>query len=278
MAGLAGGLPRKTSTLSWNCRRLGNPRAVQFLTDMIVQKQPKMVFLCETLCKKDRVDRFRNQIGFEGSFVVDSKGRNRCLALIWRNEEEVKLLSYSKNHIDVVGSIADKEDWRLTGFYGESNQSLRRNTRELLRLLFQQSSLKWCVFDDLNNIISQEEKRRGRSYPEWLVRDFCETIMDCNLVDMDMVGYPFTWEKSRDTQEWVELRLDRALVNSQWMDMYKKATLSNIEISTSSTSDHMPIFLEVSQSTRVVADRKFRFENAWLRDQMCKDISRKAGL
>lgn len=55
------------STLSWNCRGLGNPRVVQFLMDMIIQKKPKIIFLCETLCRKEKVDRVRNLIGFEGS-------------------------------------------------------------------------------------------------------------------------------------------------------------------------------------------------------------------
>ncbi|KAK1361377.1 hypothetical protein POM88_045851 [Heracleum sosnowskyi] len=160
---------------------------------------------------------------------------------------EVKLRSSSKNHIDVAVSISGSEDWRLTGFYGEPNRSLRRRTWELLRMLSQQSSLPWCVIGDLNNITSHEEKKGGRRYPEWLIQGFCETMSDCNLVDLGMVGYPFTWEKSRGTEDWVEIRLDRALVSQRWLHMYKEATLQNIEIS---TSDHMPIFLELRQDTR----------------------------
>lgn len=62
------------STLSWNCHGLGNPRAVQFLMDTIVQKRPRLIFLCETLCTKDRVDRFKTLIGFERAFAVDVAG------------------------------------------------------------------------------------------------------------------------------------------------------------------------------------------------------------
>lgn len=67
----------------------------------------------------------------------------------------------------------------------------------------------------------------------------------------------------------MELRLDRALVTQQWLEIHSKAKLFNIEVS---TSDHTPIFLEVTKNSRTMVTRKFRFENAWLRESMCKDI------
>lgn len=70
-------------------------------------------------------------------------------------------------------------------------------------------------------------------------------------------------------QRRVELRLDRALATQQWLEIYKEATLFNIEIS---TSDHTPIFLELNNSITIANSRRFRFENAWLKEAMCKDI------
>ncbi|XP_074346853.1 uncharacterized protein LOC141685660 [Apium graveolens] len=146
---------------------------------------------------------------------------------------------------------------------------LRRTKWDLLRLLSQQSNLPWCVIGDLNNILSHEDKRGGRRYPEWLLQGFNEAVMDCNLIDMDLIGYSFTWEKSKGTNSWVELRLDRALVNQQWLDIHKEATLSNMNVS---TSDHTPIFLALNKCISNPKTRRFRFENAWLREPMCKDI------
>lgn len=184
------------SILSWNCRGFGNPRDVQFLMDVIVQKQPKFIFLCKTLCTKERVDKIKNLIGFEGSFVVDVVGRSGGLALFWKYDGEFRLSSFSRNHIDVVVSTTDREKWRLTGFYGEPNRRLRRNTWDLLRVLNQQSNLPWYVIGDMNNILSHEDKRGGRRYPEWLLQGFCEVVTKCNLKDLDLVGHSFAWEKS----------------------------------------------------------------------------------
>ncbi|XP_074375401.1 uncharacterized protein LOC141717203 [Apium graveolens] len=257
------------SNLAWNCRGLGNPRVVQFLKDMVIPKKRQVIFLCETLCMKEKVEKVRHLIGFESSFSVDVIGRSGGIALLWRNEEEVSIRSFSKNHIDVVVRVVGCANWRLTGFYGEPNRRLRRNTWNLLRLLSQQSNLPWCVIGDLNNILSHEDKRGGRRYPEWLVQGFSETIIDCNLIDMDLMGYSFTWVKSKGTSDWVELRLNRALVTQQWLDIHKETTLFNMEVS---TSDHTPIFLAINKCIINTNVRRFRFENAWLREPMCNDI------
>lgn len=102
------------STLAWNYRGLGNPRAVQFLKDMVIQKKPQLIFLCETLCMKEKVDKVRDLVGFESSFSVDVLGRSGGIALLWRHENEVSITSFSKNHIDAVVSIVGYSEWRLT--------------------------------------------------------------------------------------------------------------------------------------------------------------------
>lgn len=60
------------NVLSWNCRGLGNPRAIQFLMGLVGQKKPCFVFLCETRCNNVRVEVLRKLLGFEGAFAVDS--------------------------------------------------------------------------------------------------------------------------------------------------------------------------------------------------------------
>ncbi|KAK1393016.1 hypothetical protein POM88_012072 [Heracleum sosnowskyi] len=97
------------STLSWNCHGPGTPWALQFLKESILQKSPDFVFLSEILCKKDRVEKVKNNIGFEGAFIVDTIGRSGGLALLWRNKQEVMVLSYSKHHIDMV---IETKGWR----------------------------------------------------------------------------------------------------------------------------------------------------------------------
>ena len=116
------------SCLSWNCHGLGNPWTIQFLKELISQKKPKFLFLCETICKAEKIEKLRLAIGFEGPFAVDPLGKSGGLALLWRYEEEVRLLGFSQSHIDVEVSLEGKPLWRLCGYYGNPDRNLRYTT------------------------------------------------------------------------------------------------------------------------------------------------------
>lgn len=93
---------------------------------------------------------------------------------------------------------------------------------------------------------------------------------ECDLHDMELQGYPFTWERGHGTDKWVEIRLDRALVSSAWLNLFKEAKLINLDVS---TSDHSPILLEhVPAVSLPPKTRKLRFKNVWLREPICKII------
>lgn len=52
--------------------------------------------------------------------------------------------------------------------------------------------------------------------------------MACNLVDVPIEGYQYTWRNNRDSDQAVEVRLDRALVNPLWWDLFPLARLLNL--------------------------------------------------
>ncbi|XP_060968619.1 uncharacterized protein LOC115710455 [Cannabis sativa] len=257
------------SCLSWNCRGLENPRAKQFLLDLVFQKKPNVLFLCETLCNKASMEGIRAHLGFEGSFVVEARGHSGGLALLWKDASEVVIQGFSFSHIDATIQMIGYSTWRFTGVYGEPKRELRYRTWDLFRSLKHDSSLPWCLMGDMNNLASQFEKKGGRKYPDRLIDGFLGALDDCNLVDLPLVGYPYTWEKGRDIREWIEERLDRALVTHDWMSLFTQLVLLNLEIS---TSDHCPIFLVFKGNIPSSSHHSFRFENAWLREPLCEQI------
>lgn len=116
------------STVSWNCQDMGPPWKFRFLQDVVRQERPTIVFLCETLSLKEKMEWVRSRLGFQGMIVVEVEGRSGGLALLRRFSDQVKLRSLSKNHIDVDVNIDGMQPWRLTGFYEEPNKNQRRRT------------------------------------------------------------------------------------------------------------------------------------------------------
>ncbi|XP_060965403.1 uncharacterized protein LOC133034352 [Cannabis sativa] len=167
---------------------MGNPRAIQFLYDTVAHRKPDYIFLCETLCRKDVLERVRAKLKFEGMFAVDACGRSGGVALLWRHKEDVKVLNYATNFVDVEVRPTDVGEWRLTGFYGESKRSLRGASWEQLRTLARGNTLPWCVIGDMNNVLSQEDKKGGHLYPNCLgVANFALKIAAGNLCVIELV-------------------------------------------------------------------------------------------
>lgn len=142
------------SFISWNCCGLGNPQAAQFLKELVTQKKPNFLFLCETKCGKNRIEWLKGYLGFEGMLCVEPQGRSGGVAFLWRWHKECHVLGYSHNHIDVEITKEAEGGWRFTGIYGEPNRNHCHVTWELLRQLSRASSLPWCVMGSLNSILS----------------------------------------------------------------------------------------------------------------------------
>ena len=50
--------------ISWNCRGLGNPRAVRELGELIRTSHPDFVFLVETLVNSSKIEELRVKFVF----------------------------------------------------------------------------------------------------------------------------------------------------------------------------------------------------------------------
>lgn len=109
--------------IRWNCRGLGNPRAVRALGDLIKSQKPNMVFLIETLSEEDRIKKLIVKFGFDQYRAVTYRGRSGGLALLWDRSIQYCVVEAESNYIDVHVLSNNSLSWRLTGFYGFPERS-----------------------------------------------------------------------------------------------------------------------------------------------------------
>lgn len=97
----------------------------------------------------------------------------------------------------------------------------------------------------------------GKVFLRCLLERFTETVNDCGLIDLGFIRNEFTWEKSKGSKTWVQERLDRGLANRGWRNLFSS---SEVKVLDMSTSDHIPLFLQLNIIEYVSNKKRFPFE------------------
>ncbi|KAL5550972.1 hypothetical protein UlMin_001148 [Ulmus minor] len=252
------------SFLSWNVRGLGNPRALTFLRNLIRSTSPGMVFLCETRLTNSNSDRIRRLLRFNNCFPVNRHGTGGGLMLLWQNEWDVTIQSYSSGHIDATIISPDNLTWRLTCFYGNPHRELRKFSWDLLQRLSSLSNLPWLVVGDFNEIACDEEKRGGPPRSLTAMMNFSHALANCSLHDLGFKGPQFTWKNNSAGTKNIQERLDRMVAHPVWKDMFPNYRVYHLDFL---HSDHRPLHLTLNQKPTRNRPRGFRFEPFWLKEE-----------
>ena len=78
--------------------------------------------------------------------------------MIWKEEVDLHIQTYTQNHIDAIIYSTMGPMWRITGFYGQPDANRRHETWGLLRHLHSRYTMLWLFIGDYNDILSLEEK------------------------------------------------------------------------------------------------------------------------
>ena len=166
----AAALPTNMRVLVWNCRGIGNPRAVPALSLLVRQEKPDILCLMETKTSSMEFEKLKWKLQFNGGLGISGDGRKGGMGILWNNEVKVSIQSYGHNYVDSILQESDTlEPWRFTLLYGEPTSSNKEETWRLMHNLNSSSQMKWVVGG--NEILNIQEKT-GAIRPTWQVENF----------------------------------------------------------------------------------------------------------
>ncbi|OIT40396.1 hypothetical protein A4A49_07963, partial [Nicotiana attenuata] len=168
-----------------------------------------------------------------------------------------RLTRIELRHVEAVETIL------LTIVYAQCKPGLRRPLWDYLRTRAASSNSPWCVIGDFNVKASIEEKIGGIPYEVNKSLDFLSMIEDCGLTDLGLYGPRYTWSNGRGPCSIVWKRLDRGMVNDNWIASYPATTITHLA---STGSDHSPPLMEMHVRPDN-ATRYFKFLNRWTENQ-----------
>ena len=257
--------------LGWNCRGIFNASIVRALRAQIKGVRPNVVFLYETKTNEKRMDFVKSYVKFDNKFVVEAKGSAGGLCIMWKNSLSINVVDFDKNLIAV--KVADQCcEWLLVGFYGLSYHSKKSKASGNLFALLESHQGPWACIGDFNFIINDDEQIGGKKGGSSATNYLKELLFEFNAVDLGYSGNKFTWAKGKWGKASIKRRLDRGVASISWRLAFPKAIISHLG---AINSDDALILLDTNLQDSF-AHRPFRFEAAWLKDEKCTEVIRKA--
>lgn len=163
----------------------------------------------------------------------------------------------------IIGSEANQR-WRA--LYGEPKTEQRHNFWDLLRFVRSKWSGPWICARDFNEALSRNEHLSRGDRGENQIRLFRECPEDCDLVDLGFSGPKYTWNNRQEGNSNVKVRLDRAVANGQFIQLFDDYHVENI---ITSSSDHYAILISINSDSghndKSNFDHNFRYEAMWAR-------------
>ncbi|XP_074305736.1 uncharacterized protein LOC141640956 [Silene latifolia] len=117
----------------------------------------------------------------------------------------------------------------------------------------------WVVMGDFNVVRYAHEKISNTPPDLTDMTDFNSCLSECGLDDMHGSGIDFTWFNKQEVTTRVYSKLDRVLINADWLISFTQTTAQFLP---PGISDHCPALLSFSNDP--LPKKQFKFLNCWI--------------
>jgi hypothetical protein len=225
----------------WNARGLANNPSRLALKNIITQYHPDFIFISEPWMDFENFPRrWLSSLNLK-LFAVNSRiNLSPNLWCICKPHFNPHILAIDNQHITF--SLTDNnQSFALSVIYASTNYLVRRQLWNSLNTLQSHLDLPWCFIGDFNSIIGAHE-HRGRVNPARLPMEEFRSWSDShNLLHIPTRGADYTWYNGRDGRNDTERRLDRAICNQAWFDLFTSTSVTTL---VKHKSDHSPLLLD----------------------------------
>ncbi|XP_074265652.1 uncharacterized protein LOC141588096 [Silene latifolia] len=133
---------------------------------------------------------------------------------------KVEVLSSEAQVINArVTFIPTGDIWWTSVVYGVNRVVGKLPLWQSLQLMHQVVAGPWVVMGDFNSVLAMDE-RIGSEISVVEMRDFQDCVDTCGIGDIPAHGSFFTWNNKQEVGDLVFSRIDRAMVNDDWLIKY----------------------------------------------------------
>ncbi|XP_044461836.1 uncharacterized protein LOC123193110 [Mangifera indica] len=126
----------------------------------------------------------------------------------------------------------------------------------------------WIILGDFNAIKHPQEKVGGATWGNYYCDDLRNCMRDAELDDLRFMGHLLTWSNCSEGERRIACKLDRALINDYWKDIFPNAMAHFLNPSISDHSSCMVRMGTIKDCRKV----PFKFFNMWTHHENFLDI------
>ncbi|XP_077249093.1 uncharacterized protein LOC143888523 [Tasmannia lanceolata] len=260
---------------AWNVRGLCSETKRGEIKRFIQENILSLICLTETKAKKDDMQQITSAIceNWESQTNYDFCVKGRIWVL-WDPKVVQFQVLYKTSQIihGECHAILAGQSITISSIYASNDAIERRHLWSSLVGISSAIQQPWIALGDFN-ITRFADERWGGADPNLSdMNDFNDYIEDCSLLDLRSVGQILSWNNRSCTGNLKLRRLDRALVNEEWLQVFPT---SYVQYKNPGLSDHSPIIV-LTSPVHNTGGKPFKFHNMWLSDTSLYEVVERA--
>lgn len=178
------------------------------------------------------------------------------------------MLEATLNYIHAAVRVRRSEVmFKFIFVYGNRTFSQRRSPWGKLMRLKPQNQGPGCCLGDFNEMKESNEKEGVRPADHNRLELFRGFLNDSGLMDLEIKGCKFTWMSNPRNGVVTKQKIDRALSNWAWRELFPHSLATAQPIG---NSDHAPIILKPVPPHR--SGTNYKYEAFWEDSGECRDV------
>ncbi|XP_074266082.1 uncharacterized protein LOC141588544 [Silene latifolia] len=203
----------------WNVRGCNSPNKQRDIKWHLQKNNIGLVGLMETRVRNNAINKVHNGLGDQWSLITNNAvSENGRIWILWDdNVFDVEALSIEPQVIHCRITYRPTACWWWMSYvYGFNRLNDRDPLWDSLEGMHTNLQGPWMVCGDFNNVLGYDE-RIGSVVTDNEIKGFMECVEKCEIADIPAHGAFFTWSNKQEGDGRRFSRIDRALVNMDWL-------------------------------------------------------------
>ncbi|XP_056692196.1 uncharacterized protein [Spinacia oleracea] len=245
----------------WNVQGACRDLFLSHAKEVIGSHHPDIFIFLETKSDGSRGREVMRLLNYDDCRIVRPVEKRGGIWLFWKKTVDLIDFDSENNHFHSLFHFKNLgKEALVSGLHAPSSSGARHKYWRGMQGDLPPPTTPWLVLGDLNEITAQSEKKGGRAFKPAQCTDLVNFMDDAGLVDIGYNGCPYTWTNARQGAALIQERLDRALVNSVWLNSFPFTKVHHLP---RTYSDHAPILISLTNPNHS-GNYPFRCKEVWL--------------